>query len=375
LKIKFFIILLCLTFLTPALAKDLSETGKAVEQGSFEAGKVVEIDEGAFGLVAEIPGVKFPESALLTSKGYFLLFTQDLGAECGYGTPVSVWKSDDGKNFVKIASLSDGKNAIQSVRYASVEFQGNYYAGSGWCGLKPPFYSSDGGKSWVSIEKGLEIIGRFATNQVFAYAVFNDELYAGTGYGPNGAAVYKLKGDHWEKVLGSPGAGLYEATVDLIVHNGYLHALISNVGEKENPATHRLQRTKDGSSWESVIGLTELGFRKPMWVYNGRLRFSADKEIYELQPEGNLNKIGQGYAILGIEELNGVHYAIGVVPGRKGQFFLMSEDGGANWKKIEAPGIGVKDNLAYFLFKLNNKIYFSIQGEPRIYLYTFTPKN
>lgn len=173
-----------------------------------------EFVESPFGpqleLVAEVPPtdgitVEWIEAiqGLDSSPNEIVFASWNVGAYCGGGTPASAWKLilDPDTGEMADLSLKQHLALIQVVRGSLFEAsQGTLFTGGGWCGYKPPYYSIDGGESWLPATQGVH-----PPNSTFSYAELNGEVYAGTGYCPWHGGVYRWLGaaspDQWELVL------------------------------------------------------------------------------------------------------------------------------------------------------------------------------
>ncbi len=128
--------------------------------------------------------------------------TRNVGARCGGGTAASAWKLtlDPATGESISLELKQHLSRIQSLRGRLFESSdGNLFTGGGWCGPKPPYVSTDGGETWRAAT-----IGEHPPNSTFALNEFNGEVYAGTGYCPWKAQLYRYIGgppDDWELIF------------------------------------------------------------------------------------------------------------------------------------------------------------------------------
>ncbi len=162
---------------------------------------------GQFELVCEVPtaGGLSPvtiEAIQVLDKdpNQIVLAVQNQGSYCGGGTPVSIWKATlepaTGECLIEhMQQLS----AIQQTRRSVFESSdGTLFTGSGWCGYKPPYYSTDHGESWQRADGGPV----HPPNSTFSYAELHGQVYAGTGYEPYHGEVYRWLGNgNWQRVL------------------------------------------------------------------------------------------------------------------------------------------------------------------------------
>jgi hypothetical protein len=129
--------------------------------------------------------------------------TRNEGAFCGGGTPASAWKLvlDPDTGDVVSLELKQHLSQIQEIRASLFEASdGTLFTGGGWCGHKPPYVSFDSGETWRPASQGVH-----PPNSTFSFVEFQGETYAGTGYEPFHAQLYRWLGgggpDDWEFVL------------------------------------------------------------------------------------------------------------------------------------------------------------------------------
>jgi hypothetical protein len=160
-------------------------------------------------LVAEVPptaGIT-PEwidgiQVLDANPNEIVFVTQNVGAYCGGGTPAAAWKLtlDPSTGQAESLELKQLLSQIQQIRGALFEScDGTLFTGGGWCLHKPPYVSTDGGEAWRAAT-----IGVHPPNSTFSFVEYEGEIYAGTGYCPVHAQVYRWLGgppDDWELVF------------------------------------------------------------------------------------------------------------------------------------------------------------------------------
>lgn len=124
----------------------------------------------------------------------------------GTGWVAQVWQSGDGMQWRKVAGNGFGKGARNFSVRALEAFDGALYAGTGveFTGSAAVCRSHDG-NVWESVvEDGF---GGSGDNIVYALAVYDSQLYAGTFNLLRGAGLYRTRdGESWEPVI-SPGFG------------------------------------------------------------------------------------------------------------------------------------------------------------------------
>lgn len=128
------------------------------------------------------------------------LSVRNQGAGCGGGTPASIWKATlDPNTGACLVEHKQLLSSIQATRESLFESSdGTLFTGGGWCGYKPPYYSTDRGETWQTADSGPV----HPPNSTFGYAEFNGQVYAGTGYYPWPGQLYRWLGaGNWQKVL------------------------------------------------------------------------------------------------------------------------------------------------------------------------------
>jgi len=153
-------------------------------------------------LLTTLSGAQYVDAikVLADRPNELLICTQNVGARCGGGTPATMWKLvlDPTTGTVRSLDRKQSLDQVQQVR--QVIFQasdGTLFTGGGWCGFKPPYYSTDRGESWRPATKGT-----YPPNSTYCLAEFKGKVYAGTGYEPHHAQVYRWLGDGaWERVF------------------------------------------------------------------------------------------------------------------------------------------------------------------------------
>jgi hypothetical protein len=188
---SFFRLLLVIVILIAGLALIGPMTSLAGAAGSLE-------------LIARIPATggiaPYDVEAIQVldqNPSQIVLATRNQGLECGYGTPETIWKLTVVPGTVATAVIKQHLSEIQTVRRAVFESSdGTLFTGSGWCGYKPPYYSTDAGETWQ-----IANVGESPPNSTFSYVEFQGQVYVGTGYDPWPAEVYRwLGGGTWQRV-------------------------------------------------------------------------------------------------------------------------------------------------------------------------------
>ena len=140
---------------------------------------------------------------LADSAGVYVLAVQNQGSTCGGGTPINIWKMyfDTATNTINKFVFKQSLPLIQEIRNVMIQSTDKtIFTGGGWCGTKPPYYSTDQGETWHAANTGV-----YPPSSTFSLCELNGTVYAGTGYMPYHGEVYKWLGtggvNNWEKVL------------------------------------------------------------------------------------------------------------------------------------------------------------------------------
>jgi hypothetical protein len=182
-----------------------------------------------------------------------LYTTRQDGATCGGGTPLAVWQLDlisGGSRFIQTLPL------IQEHRGALFESStGTLFTGGGWCGPKPPYFSVDYGETWQPATRGTH-----PPNSTFAFVEFNGDVYAGTGYAPYHAQLYKWLGastlNQWELVFDVPPPRTIIPKDGLVVFDDELFVGTRIYGGMDNcDATIAAYRSSDGINFRTTAGI------------------------------------------------------------------------------------------------------------------------
>lgn len=291
-----------------------------------------------------------------------LLGTLNHGAGCGGGTPASIWQLTLNPTTGVVTSLEQKQSLtkIQNVRETIFESSdGTLFTGGGWCGYKPPYYSVDGGETWRSADAGTH-----PPNSTFSYAELNGQVYAGTGYDPYHAQVYRwLGGGTWQRVLDIPPHRTIFAT--MTTHDGQLFVGSHIYGWGSSPGGVPVYISSDGNTFSPTAGIPDNQSVEQLFCAGEQLfaltftYAGTDAGIYkwtgsdwqyraDYTPEESW--MGRQIAVSEAGNL----YAYGRLPGDSVPGICRSDDLGLSWSRIvEFPGPdivnwAVRDNNLYF---------------------------
>lgn len=163
-----------------------------------------------------------------------------------------VWRTDDGQTWIPVSDpgfSSIYTNTNPAVLDITV-FDDQLYAGTGWGGAGAQLWRSPDGSNWQPITtNGFGEADNFG---IHAFAVFGGMLYVGTG-NHNGAQIWHSSSGGsgtWIKVvtdgLGSPHA--YSVT-GFAVFQDALYAAV----EAEQGGSVQVWRTDNGTDWTAVV--------------------------------------------------------------------------------------------------------------------------
>jgi len=205
-------------------------------------------------LIGRVPGsgIDYIEAVqvLDTNPNEVVLAVRNIGAGCGGGTPAAIWKMTQQSGTVVDAVLKQSLSQIQNVRSSLFESaDGTLFTGGGWCGYKPPYYSTDRGERWTTANVGVS-----PPNSTFAYAELDGKVYAGTGYDPWLGEVYRWLGrGTWERVFqfGKPRTVAHTMTG----YQGRLFVGTGIIGPGSCSGTVPVYISSDGTAWTATSGM------------------------------------------------------------------------------------------------------------------------
>ncbi len=303
---------------------------------------------------------------ILNSNPTELFFTTiNQRADCGGGTPASVWKMtldpDTGKKVsVKIMqSLSQIQNTRASLFESS---DGTLFTGGGWCGYKPAYYSIDSGNTWQTADSGPVN----PPNSVFSFVEFKGDVYAGTGYDPYPGEVYRWLGSgSWEKVLeiSNPSRNIVDSMV-AFDNQLFVGSIVYWWNTVDCASTTPVLVSSDGNNFNITIGIPAcLSIIKFIIVDNQLVTTAVNRESgesYVYRWNGiskTWEKIAASNLTFQLRELiishNGNIYAYGQAPGDAVAGIYQSSDLGKTWQQVavlehpDASSMTIHDDILY----------------------------
>lgn len=293
--------------------------------------------------------------------------TRNQGAGCGSGTPASAWKMivDPDTGTMISVDLKQTLSSIQAVRQALLESSvGTLFTGSGWCGYKPPYYSTDHGETWQTADTGPV----HPPNSTFSYAEFDGDVYVGTGYLPYHGQVYRWLGSgNWELVF---DLGTVRNIVSaLAVYDGQLFVGSMPYGSSSSACATSVPVyvSADGDTFDATAGIpscyqivdllvagdqlvarvaTRDGTARYMYGWNPALAEWEETAAY------TLGLTGPGGYLPIVAHESGI-YAYGQDPGDASAGIYQSVDSGETWQQVaaiespDATAMTVHDDVLY----------------------------
>ncbi len=316
-------------------------------------GKIALVERAGSGFrpaFAEIPSALRVDAlyAVADRPGEVLAFTESPGAFCGGGTPCAAWRvtfqAADGAGPIvqKVQDLAEVQQVRGTVFRAS---DGTLFTGGGWGGPRPPYYSTDAGKTWKPANAG-----GHPPNSTFCFCEFKGKVYAGAGYEPHHGQVYRWLGEgRWQQVLDvAPPRSIISS---MAVHEDkmFVSAQIYWAGAKNG--SNPVYVTTDGERFIATTGL-------PDTHSVGRFLNSGGKLLaYVYGPEGNTLYCWNGeqwlpwadcpYSIYqAVVDANGVIYITATPLNGSGNHLYKSADLGKTWQAFWPPLAAAPDNPA-----------------------------
>jgi hypothetical protein len=303
--------------------------------------------------LTSIPGAKRIESIYVRDEApnEIILGTENLGADCGWGTPASIWKVslDPLTGLVQSSAKMQDLSKIQKIRGTIAESSdGTLFTGGGWCGYKPPYYSTDGGVTWNSADTG----NVHPPNSTFSFVEFRGEMYAGTGYKPYPGEVYRWLGNgNWEHVFTfpSPSRNIVDS-MQVHDNNLFVSALIygsspcsGSQGIYVSSDDHSFDPTTGISSCDSILTMFKVG--QDLFALTANIDNRDEKHIYVWEEQtwrhlGISNFLWTGYHPIVVD--GGFTYSYGRPPENAIYGIYRSSDFGLNWQLVaplQNPGI------------------------------------
>ncbi|MGD8454054.1 MAG: hypothetical protein PVJ57_19750 [Phycisphaerae bacterium] len=274
-----------------------------------------------------------------------VLVTQNVGAHCGGGTPASAWKvtldPETGKAISAV--LKQSLSLIQCVRASVFEASdGTLFTGGGWCLAKLPYVSFDGGETWRPATHSTH-----PPNSTFSFVEFQGSVYAGTGYDPHPAEIYRWLGgggpNDWEHIHSFPRP---RTVVDcLTVYQGRLFVglglipcwgcegttavYVSDDGVSYTPTVGI--PSCDGANWLLAVGDSLLAFTEECQPPSNRYVYRWDDAIAEWTTVASypLSRYAPKPVVHG-----GYIYAYGQQAGDPSRGIYRSNDLGVTWERV-----------------------------------------
>ena len=233
----------------------------------------------------------------------------------------------DGQETISETSFLSNNNI-----YAMTTYKGKLYVGLSniqSCPYSGHVYRYEGENTWTDV-------GKLGTADcVYSLLVYNDSLYAGTGYL---GRVYKYAGENFWMEVGSPGLSCH--TRVLAVFNEKLYAGTDG----------RVFRYAGNRNWEYAGRLGVDNQIMALCVYNGKLYGGGyySKKVYVFDGNNTWNEAGllngAGSYILSFAVYKGQLYA-GTGSGTTSNVFRY--DGNASWSQVGELGSWIASMIVY----------------------------
>ena len=310
------------------------------------------------------------------------LASQNQGAYCGGGTPATIWKitlDPDTGEMVDV-ELKQSLDKIQIVRGALFESSdGTLFTGGGWCGYKPPYYSTDNGETWQSADTGPV----HPPNSTYCYAELNGNVYAGTGYEPYTGQVYRWLGSgNWELVLDL--GSVRNIVTSMAVYDNQLFVGSMAYGYSGNNCATSVPVyvSSDGNMFNPTTGIPNCYSVEKLLVVGNRLvaRVQERSSPYQRYMYGwnNSSVMWEVIGIYNLEygpivSLNSALYAYGQAPTDTSAGIYQSLDFGQSWQQVAV----LENPAASSMAVHGNEVYIGTSADASniTYLYRMSENN
>ena len=342
-------------------------------------------------LVVELPasyGISYIEAieGLDNQPGEIVFMTRNNGAGCGGGTPASAFKLILDPDTGEVISLDQKQSLskIQVVRQTLFASSDEVlFTGGGWCGPKPPYFSKDGGETWQSADQGTH-----PPNSTFSITEFNGDVYAGTGYAPYQAQLYRWLGDsganHWEHVLTIPKPAGY--VMAMTTYNNKLFVSRSGLhlwGYSNCANSVPVYASSDGNTFNATTGIPPCYDVYDFMVVGEQLvaqvrnNYQTPHGTYMYHWNDSLEEWEQvapvdlGNYNVRIVSSGNLFFTYGQAPGDPFPSVYQSDDMGQSWEQIAAV-----DNV-YSMDIYENTLYIGTGAdtEGKVYIYSYRIQN
>lgn len=289
--------------------------------------------------IAEVPGTVQAMLVRAKNANEVLLATQNPGADCGHGTAASIWKAvldPTTHNVLRLEKKQDLSN-IQNVRDTLFEAaDGTLFAGGGWCGYKPPYFSTDGGETWQPADAGPV----HPPNSTFSFVGFRGAIYAGTGYEPHNGEVYRWLGQgNWKRVLDIPPPRSIVNNLVVFQEHLFVGSVIYGWGGKGREASVPVYVSADGEQFKPTEGIPPGCTVSQLLVANDRLLAWADDQVFAWNEKRweKLGVLAPGIAMNrhAVVVGRGTIVNHGKLPDDDAEGLYVSNNLGRGWKQVE----------------------------------------
>ncbi len=290
--------------------------------------------------------------------------SRNKGANCGWGTPAAAWKMylDPNTGTMIMVEFKQTLPKIQEIRQSLFESSdGTLFTGGGWCGYKPPYYSTNGGETWASADTGPH-----PPNSTFSFGQFKGSVYAGTGYCPFHGQVYRWLGSgSWQLVLDiSPPRSIVDAIVEY-ENKLFVGSQVYWYSTSGCQSSTPVYVSTDGGTFHSTTGIPNCCNVVKLFIVGDQLvagvinlasghskhlyLWDNGSEVWEEIGPFNFDIMNEGLMVA----LNDIIYIYGKAPGDTLAGIYRSTDLGLNWDRVAEPGnpgvrtMHVHDDMIY----------------------------
>lgn len=264
--------------------------------------------------------------------------------DSGYG-PARIWKMTLDPITGNVVSILSKQILSQTMNVSDLLYEtasGTIFTGAGWLGFNSPYYSVNGGETWLMAGGG-SIRNSYST---YSFIEFKGNLYAGSGYYPNHGKLHRWLGNgNWAEVFDYPPPRSILNVMAVYKEAFFFSAVIYWWNNQDWQISVPVYQTPDGVVCHPAPGIPPDRQITHFFIINGELlswtfnQFdSSQRHVYRWD--------GRNWVLLGVNSIQWskvyriattdgrVIYNVGRAPGDSADGVCCSLDGGLTWEQI-----------------------------------------